>query len=277
MYAANGKTEKPETDAQSVFDVNTWRAEGIAWLIVVGLAGELVLVALSNRPLWEKFAQAVADLFIIGGVGGELYWERKARVAGNSIQADAKTAVAEAKAESDNATARAAEANARAANAELEAERLREQFGGRHITGEQARKIADAIRGKAASLDVLIEFQLSDPEAFSYGVEISTIFKLAGVEKRRVIGNAYLSGMVFGLWIAASPESEAASVAGMFKDAGIGLWMFEKDLSTHLPRNEQPPNLYIFVAPKLPVPSWGDIAEKAMKQQTSNGTRESNI
>jgi hypothetical protein len=176
------------------------------------------------------------------------------------------------------ATNQAGEAHERAANAELETERLKKQFGGRHLIGEQPRKIADALREKAASIDVLIEFQASDPEAFSYGIEIWAVFGMADIEKRRFISNSYISGMVFGLWFAASPEIDASSIAKAFKDADVPLLVFEKDLSKHLLRTEPAPNLYIFVAPKPPLANWHEVQKKAIQQQqAASTTRESNI
>lgn len=151
-----------------------------------------------------------------------------------------------------------AEANERAANAELKTELLKKQFSGRRVLPEQALQIANAVRGKTAHLDLLIEFHAGDPEAYLYGLEIVKAFKDSGIEKLRFCGNSYLSGMVFGLWIMRTPDTDTSMIEEGFNKADVAFKGPEdKDMSTHFSRNVPPPNAYIFVAPKPPLLAIG--------------------
>jgi hypothetical protein len=60
--------------------------------------------------------------------------------------------------------------------------------------------------------------------------------------------------MVFGLFLTHSPEVDGHLIAFPFANAGVHIQISNLDLSAIRPRNETPPNLYIFVAPKLSVP-----------------------
>jgi hypothetical protein len=148
----------------------------------------------------------------------------------------------------------AGEADERAAKAIKRAAEIEKIAAWRRVSSAQYEQISDGIRGVAASLDLLIEFQNSDPEAFTFAREIANIFVASGVGKIRMTGNAYLSGTVFGLHMAAAPEIDATSISNVFSSAGIELPMFEKDLTSHLSRHEVAPSLYIFVASKPPLP-----------------------
>lgn len=115
---------KPQTPDE-IYDLNTRRAERVAWLIVIGLGVELVGLYWSDRPIWEIIVQAVADLLIAGGVGFELVFARIARGAGDNVQAEARKAVAEANARGAEAILRAEQERSRRAGLEYQvAQRL---------------------------------------------------------------------------------------------------------------------------------------------------------
>lgn len=66
----------------------TRRAECIAWLIVAGLALDLVIIiCISDDPPWLKTLGAIANVLIVGGVAGELWFERIARTSGDTVAA----------------------------------------------------------------------------------------------------------------------------------------------------------------------------------------------
>src|ERR1700733_11368466 len=102
--------------------------------------------------------------------------------------------------------------------------------------------------------DLIIEWQMGDPEAFSYMQQIADIFASAGVKSVRGFQNAWPSGPVFGLFVTGSKEINLSFVTDAFAEVSIYLLSANVNLSTHRPRNEVPPNLYIFVAPKPPPP-----------------------
>jgi hypothetical protein len=145
---------------------------------------------------------------------------------------------------------RAAIAEQKAAEAQERTAQIKQITAWRRITPEQNLKIAEAIRDKSSSIDVLIEYQSGDPESYYFALDIIKIFKESGVKKIRCIPNSYPVASVFGLHIANDPELDVSAIKEAFSI--IGGSFFIKDLSKHLPSNNHPPNLYIFVAPKIP-------------------------
>lgn len=146
MATGNPKTEK---SPQTTHDLFTRRAEKVAWLIVLGLAVELIGMFWSGRPVWEIAVQAIADLLIAGGVGFELWFERVARVAGDALQAEAKKSVAEA-------NKAAEEANARASEADLKRAKLELRLQPRSFNQEQW-DLIQALRGKFSAVNIAYE------------------------------------------------------------------------------------------------------------------------
>ena len=195
--------------------------------------------ALASAESWLSAiaaAKLVAAFLVAAGVaiefGGE--WAarpfertvkeaREAQLASLNAETVRLSAEAEtARSEIAKAAADVAAANERTAVLAKEAAEARERTAEiekltawRRVNPEQNRQIADAIRDKVASLDILIEFQMGDPEAFSYGREIAKIFVDAGVDPKKIRGktNVYLETPVFGLHMAAAPEVDGAALA----------------------------------------------------------------
>src|SRR5665213_518310 len=212
-----------------------------AGAVIFGLVLEVFFVAWFHEPpetFLSRWGPVGSDVIVALGVAGEVFFGRKSRI-------DSEELTRRSEDKLSDATKSASDAVNRAAQAELETQRLRAQFAGRHITQEQVTELSHVIRDRAASLDVLIEFQASDAEAFLYGFELMNVFKSSGVEKIRFTGNGFISGMVFGLWLFTSPEFDVSDIREAFRDAGIPLSAANRDLSTHLSRNEVAPNLYI--------------------------------
>jgi hypothetical protein len=92
---AKGTPKKPQPPAV-VYERYTLRAELAGWAIVLGLAVELGTLIAAGRPLSELIPQAIADVLIGGGVAFELLFGRRARIAGDSAQAEANARAAEA-------------------------------------------------------------------------------------------------------------------------------------------------------------------------------------
>ncbi|HYK81086.1 MAG TPA: hypothetical protein VEU95_15735 [Micropepsaceae bacterium] len=181
------------------------RAERIAWLIVAGLALDLVVVCISDAPIREKTLQALADALIVGGVAGELAFERIARTAGDSVTALARE--------------RAAQATERAAKAELETERIKKQVEPRRISSEQYAKIAATLKGHP--MDVGMSFSQGDPEARQYADDILKIFNAVGLQPSLT---AVLSTEVMiGLKIhpRRDDDPDAALIIEAFKRGGL--------------------------------------------------------
>jgi hypothetical protein len=232
------KASDEELD-KSIESCEQWEWFG-GGLVFVGVIATVVIAIIHPRydSFLEQWGSAIADSLVAVGVAIEIKFGQMAGLRQNELRRRSDEKVAEA--------------SERAARAELESDRLKVIFAGRRLLPEQNSIISAVIRDKAASLDVLIEFHSGDPEAFTYGIDIVDVFIDAGVEKIRFCGNAYISGMVFGLWLSASDKGNATSIVNVFTEAGVPINIGEKDLSTHLASNEVAPNLYIFVAPKVP-------------------------
>jgi hypothetical protein len=76
----------------------------MAWLILVGLAVEVIAVFVLNKPKLEGAFTIGSAALIWIGVWGELHFEKRAKIAGDGIVAEANKSAREAE-------ARAAEAN----------------------------------------------------------------------------------------------------------------------------------------------------------------------
>jgi hypothetical protein len=191
------------------------------------------------------------------GVACEVGFAARARSKTEALKLLSDTKVSEAKTSAAQAIERAAKLEKEAAEARERTAEIEKLTAWRRIRPEQYRQIVEGIRGSAPSLDVLIQHELSDPEAFSYAREIALMLMDAGVEKVRFGSNSFLSSAVFGLITNLENDGDA-SVLDIFARAGIPLRLGSEDTSKILPRNERAPNWYIFVAPKPPPPYQGE-------------------
>lgn len=118
-----------------------------------------------------------------------------------------------------------------------------------HDQLNQIRTSLGELRGK---IDLIVEYQYGDEESFVYARDIVTTF--VGLAVIRSEPNTFVGVPTFGLFVAAAAPIDIEVIAKAFDDAGIEFSRMHKDLSAHLPRNEKPPNLYIFVGLKPPPP-----------------------
>jgi hypothetical protein len=214
-------------------------ADWCAWLIVVGLVLEVALAAgASDSAVVNKWGLVGSDALVALGVAGEILFSRKARSLADSLQRESNEKIAEANRLAEEAHERTADI-----------ERI---TAFRRISHEQLEKIREALRGLTGQIDLLIEHQYGDTEAFVYARDLAATFW--NVAKVRSIPNSFVGMTAFGLFVAASPSMDIEVIAQALTDAGIAFSRMHNDLSTHLPRNEPVPNLYIFVAPKPPPP-----------------------
>lgn len=238
-----------------------------AALVVVAVIAEFVIAGI--HPLYdsclEQWGSASADAAVALGIVGEVLFSMKdAR-----IQTELRNRSNKKLGEAEKA---AAEARQRTAQIEL-------LTAWRRVSLEQRCQIADAIRDEVtSSLDVLIENQSGDAEAYSYAFDLHLIFKDAGVEKVRGSQNSWLGWQRFGLHAAASAGTNLSVIAEAFAKAGMPLTFSTTDPSTGLPGSRPIPELYIFVAPKLPIhfESFANAGENA-SSNTKSGTRDLSI
>jgi hypothetical protein len=197
---AKGTPKKPQPPAV-VYERYTLRAELAGWAIVLGLAVELGTLIAAGRPLSELIPQAIADLLIGGGVAFELLFGRKARIAGDSAQA---------------------EANARAVEAELETQRLRKQFAWRLLPPDKMAEMATALRGAAGSL-IIISYVHSDPESQYFARQIAAAFSAA--EWRIGLQGGTYGNLWFGIIVPPAELGTAVAIASIVRAltvAGLG-------------------------------------------------------
>lgn len=83
-------------DFKSVSDYNSNFADCVAGLIIVGLAVDIIAAIALGKPWLETALTIVANTLIIVGVGGELWFTKRAREADDSRVAQAETALANA-------------------------------------------------------------------------------------------------------------------------------------------------------------------------------------
>jgi hypothetical protein len=247
-----------------------------AGLVVAGVIAEFVIAGI--HPLYDSFLEqwrtATAGALVALGIVGEVIFGR----------IDARYQTELRKRSNDkmsNAIERAAILEKEAADARGRVADIERLTSWRHISDEQREQIASSIRHMADSLDVLIEYQIGDAEAFSYGREIREAFIDAGTTKIREGSNSYLVTIVFGVHLSSSEEINASFIVSVLNKAGVQVTLYKYNLSTHLPRNEVVPNLYIFVAPKPPPPLWrvsnADPNDPSSRKPTTSPKRESTI
>ena len=116
-------------DLKSTYEGNSTRAERLAFLILFGLAVEIVAVFILGKDWLESILTVASTALILIGVWGELFFERRAREAGDRMIADAE--------------ARAAEALRDAARANLELAKFRSR---RTLRPDQLTLIGNRIR-----------------------------------------------------------------------------------------------------------------------------------
>ena len=120
---------------------------------------------------------------------------------------------------------------------------------------------------KASSIDVLVQHENNDPEAYSYSRDIALALINAGVESVRFGANSFLGQSVFGLVTDLPPDGDA-SLLDIFAANGMPMTLIGRAVSTILPKNERAPNWYIFVGPKPPPPYDGPAPIRVVKYIT---------
>jgi hypothetical protein len=203
-------------------------------LVIVSVLTELIIAFI--QPPYDLFLNlsTIPDAGIAVGIVGEVLFAMR----NNRFQTELRNRSND---KLSNASDRLAEAENALARVAL-----------RRISHDQLVKVKSQLSGLMGKIDLLIEHQYGDVEAFIYARDLSVMFLEIAVV--RIIPNALIGMNAFGLFIAASPTLDIELIAKALSDAGIEFGRMQKDLSTHLPRNVPAPNLYIFVAPKPPPP-----------------------
>lgn len=240
--AANATNEALNQSVESCERVAEF--SGIA--VVVGLVIEVVLAYRHAPPdsfggIWGS---VIADSLVALGVAAEILFSRLGAARQRELQRRSEIVVAEANERAQQAIKDAAEARERAA-------KIEQLTAWRNVPKEKRGDLVTFLRQVDVSILLLVEYQNGDTEAFSYAREIADVFKEAGIEVRGG-ANSYIGIPVFGLHISGAAEINMASIVKALEDAGITFGGVRDVSAMAMLRGDPPPNLYIFVAPKMP-------------------------
>lgn len=209
-------------------------ASGI--LVILGLSIEVLeaLFYLQTCPFFERWGAVIADVPVAVGVFGEIYFSAKGGARQSQLQHRSKDRLREA-------TERTAE--------------IQKLTEWRHITPEQFKQISDAIADKASTLDVLIEYERGDPEAYSYAREITQIFQRIKPSKIRFTSNQWMGMQMFGLAFEFHVGYDGHPIINAFKTAGVSVTDFrERDLNGVIFGSNSAPTFHVIIFPKVPPP-----------------------
>jgi hypothetical protein len=130
----------------------------------------------------------------------------------------------------------------------------------RRISLEQRGMIAERIKPvPSAFLDVLVEYERGDTEAYTCATDMLYAFRAGGVKLIRLGPNSMLD-TTFGIFMTGGAIAETGEdvdvrlIAQAFHEGGLSVGISEWDISSRPTRNGVPPNLYVFVGPKPPPP-----------------------
>jgi hypothetical protein len=230
-------------------------------LVFVGVALEITIAAL--HPLYdswlEQWGSAFCNGLVAAGVAIEIQFNGMGHRRDKELDRRTKKQLADAIAETGRANKLAGEANERAA----EIERF---TAFRRISHDQLNMIQASLTELRGKINLLVECQMGDTEAFVYARDLVVTFTdIASINLKT---NSYPDMNAFGLFITSSPSLDIEIISKSFIDAGIEFSRMHKDLSTHLSPNLSAPNLYIFVAPKPPPPLTSPAIAKKVNKTT---------
>jgi hypothetical protein len=237
--------EKTTDELKKDISHNEGYAELGAWIVVIGLLVEIAsAIWLDAETKSEKYSLIFANSLIAIGVYCEIHFGRKSRTAGDVLQHKSEERIAATNERAAILEKEAAEARQRTA----EIERL---TAWRRISREQTQQIIEAIREIASSINVLIEYEQSDPEAYRYALDFIGIFSAIRTNEVRHVQNSFPLTTSFGVYMANTPELDALPILNAFVKAKIPFDLISFD-NTSFGARRSPTNLYIFVAPKPP-------------------------
>lgn len=256
--------------------------------VFLGVALEVVIASVNppyDSPL-ERWGPVFADGLVALGVLGEiiasaritlcqgemtrrsnLRLEEATRQSNSALglaasaqqdAADAQSQLAEAQSELASALGMAASANERAAKLELQAAEARERaskieriVAWRAVTAKEQEELKELVGPQAHLVDLYIEYQSQDPEAYMYAWHIAEAFQKVGVANvRRPVGNSFPFQPMFGVHCA---SDEPDVQWGMLSAFPSKMAAFSPGPIALFRQTGNPPaNTYIFVGPKMP-------------------------
>jgi hypothetical protein len=204
---------------------------GCVWVIIAGLALEGVLVGVhapydSVLTRWGSF---VCDALIALGVYFEVHFGGRIR-------------------QRDHELVR--RSNERVAKAEDRTKQIELIAGWRQITADQHEKLVSGMRELAPSLQVFVQIQRDNTEAYMYGLQIFKALHAAGVNY--YAGTNSFFDPIFGLHISVEPPLDIGAIVQIFNAAGLHVVVHSRPPSAYARGGLPAANMYMFVAPKPP-------------------------
>ena len=167
----NGEAELRRAEARDK-SVAVWGGA----LVVFGLVAEVVLTFAfaKGQSIIEEWGPVVADALIALGVACEVGFAARARSKTEALKLLSDAKVSEARTSAAQAIERAGRLEKEAAEARERTANLERLTAGRRVTKGQYESLKETLRGAAPALDILIEFQNGDMEAFVYASDLGS-------------------------------------------------------------------------------------------------------
>jgi hypothetical protein len=158
-----------------------WYGTAATWggaAVIFGLVMEVALTAAfaKGQSFIEEWGPVAADVLIALGVACEVGFAAKARSKTEALKLLSDEKVAEARITAALANERAAVSEKEAAEARERTAAIEKLTAWRRITPKQHMQIVDTLREHAPLIDLLIEYERGDTEAYSYAREIAWLF-----------------------------------------------------------------------------------------------------
>jgi hypothetical protein len=188
------------TDFKSISDFNSEWSDRIANLILLGLVVDIVNLFFSEGSVWRIPVGIIADVLIIAGVWGELWFLKRARSADDGRVAEAEKALADA-------TIRAAALEKEAAEARERVADIEKLTSPRHISPRQQSAIVQKINGKIPRI-AFLNFEDNSSEAIGYAKDFEKLLIFAGANNLQMRPNHVLIGNepFFGVSCFSTPD-----------------------------------------------------------------------
>ena len=200
-------------DVQSKYEFNSVWADRIGYLIIFGLAIQIISVLVIERSMLEAALTIAANVLIVAGVWGELWFARRAKEVGDSIVEIARSEMAKA--------------SERAAQAQLEQETLKAMLAWRSIPPQASAELERLLSRHPAKINM--QWVATDVEAQYLTIQLANIFSNAKWQTR-TLAISLNGGIAFGVRIPNSPSSaDTAIIRDAFRSAQI-------DFSTEMPK-----------------------------------------
>jgi hypothetical protein len=240
-----GASDEDLESSGDVCEIWSWICGG---LVVLGVFTEAA-IAWFHPPYdspWEQWGSTLANAAVVLGVAGEIQFSMMAFRRDKELKRRSDERVAEA----NNIAAQAIKDAATARERTAVIEKL---TAWRRIDPDFRRKLSDAFRDTAPVLRLRIEYQLGDPEAFTYARDFAQTFTDLGVKEIVFLSNAHMGVTVFGVAIEIGECEQSDDLhracletfAVDIKPRDFGRRHSDPGLPT--------PNLYMFVGPKPPI------------------------